>query len=230
MVHSPTVGPRAYRSGHDIHSRQRALAFGGVIALHVAVIGVFYFPQLKAPPPAERILTVSFVSEAPDAPAPAPPQPSTPPPPKSQMLATASPTPSPMTAPTIEEQRPQVAQAQAAAPSPQPPSPGPSSDAPAEAAVTPPSFRAAYLNNPGPAYPNVSRRKREEGTVRLRVQVSPEGAPVQVLLDRSSNFSDLDSAAMDVVKKRWRFEPAKQGDRAVVAWVIVPMEFSLKSR
>jgi protein TonB len=93
--------------------------------------------------------------------------------------------------------------------------------------VTPPSFSAAYLNNPGPVYPMSSRRKREQGTVRMRVQVGPDGAPLQVLLDRTSGYRDLDAAALDVVKKRWRFAPAKQGDRAVAAWVTVPLEFSL---
>jgi len=49
-----------------------------------------------------------------------------------------------------------------------------------------------------------------------------------VLVSRSSGHAELDAAALDVVKKRWRFVPAKQGDRAIVGWVIVPLEFELK--
>ena len=33
--------------------------------------------------------------------------------------------------------------------------------------------------------------------------------------------------AIDTVK-RWRFVPARQGDRAVAAWVLVPITFSLE--
>src|SRR5512139_4119321 len=39
--------------------------------------------------------------------------------------------------------------------------------APAEPAVTPPDYRAPYLNNPGPRYPVASRRRREQGIVML---------------------------------------------------------------
>lgn len=70
--------------------------------------------------------------------------------------------------------------------------------------------------------------KRHQGVVQLRVQVGADGSPSQVLIDRSSGHAELDAAALDVVKKRWRFVPAKQGDRAIVGWVIVPMEFELK--
>jgi protein TonB len=197
-----------------------------VVALHAAVFGVFAIAQLrKAPPPPEATLSVSFITEE-TAAAPAPPQPQTPtpPPPEPRLMATAAQTPSPMSASPPEiETRPQQAPAQPAPPAP----PAAASATAAPAAVTPPSFSAAYLNNPGPVYPVSSRRKREQGTVRMRVQVGPDGAPLQVLLDRTSGYRDLDGAALDVVRKRWRFAPAKQGDRAVAAWVIVPLEFSL---
>jgi protein TonB len=198
-----------------------------VIALHAAVFGVFAIAQLrKPPPPLEATLSVSFITEEAAAAAPAPPQPHapTPPPPEPRLMATAAQTPSPMSAPPPDiETRPQQAPAPPAPPAP----PAAASATAVPAAVTPPSFSAAYLNNPPPAYPMASRRKRAQGVVRLRVHVSPDGAPDQVLLERTSGHADLDAAALDVVKKRWRFAPAKQGDRAVAAWVIVPLEFSL---
>ena len=69
--------------------------------------------------------------------------------------------------------------------------------------------------------------KRQQGTVVLRVQVSAEGAPTQVSLDRSSGFPDLDSAALNVVKRRYKFVPAKQEGRAIAGTVLVPLEFSI---
>lgn len=227
QVASMTGGPPAYRGGQET-ARHRATAVGVVVALHAGLAGAFVAAQLRPPiTPPEPTLSVSFITEAPASTAPTPPQPPTPtpPPPKTQMLATARPTASPMTAPPMEREPQREAPAQPAPSAP--PSLTAPSNAPVAATTTPPNFTAAYLKNPSPVYPIGSRRRREQGVVRLRVQVSPEGAPTQVLLDHSSGWPELDAAAMDVVKKRYKFAPAKQGDRAVSAWVIVPMEFSL---
>mgnify|MGYP000973154801 CR=1 FL=1 len=83
-----------------------------------------------------------------------------------------------------------------------------------------------YLNNPAPPYPMASRRAREQGTVMLRVLVSPAGTAQMVELEASGGFSRLDHAARDAVR-RWRFVPASQSGRPVTAWVLVPVIFSL---
>lgn len=88
-------------------------------------------------------------------------------------------------------------------------------------------FDAAYLHNPRPTYPPMSRRLGEEGKVLLKVRVSADGRPLAVDLEKTSNFTRLDEAALDVVK-RWRFVPAKRGDEAVEASVIVPLVFRLE--
>jgi protein TonB len=229
MVQSASIGggPLIYRGVETLQTSDRATAIAVVVALHAAVIGVLVVAQLRAPPPPpETTLSVSFITETAESPAPTPPQPQTPTPPRPEprLMATATPTPSPMSAPPIEKVTPQ--QQAPAPPAPPAPSSAPSAnDAPT--AVTPPNFTAAYLNNPLPVYPMASRRKRAQGVARLRVHVNPDGAPDQVLLERTSGHPELDAAALDVVKKRWRFSPAKQGDRIVAAWVIVPLEFSL---
>ncbi|MFN2308406.1 MAG: energy transducer TonB [Gammaproteobacteria bacterium] len=99
---------------------------------------------------------------------------------------------------------------------------------PAPPAASVPSFAADYLDNPPPAYPRVSRRLREEGEVELRVRVDAAGRPVAVELARSSGSERLDSAARAAVQ-RWRFEPARQGEQAVEAWVRVPIRFKLEA-
>jgi protein TonB len=93
--------------------------------------------------------------------------------------------------------------------------------------VTPPDFGASYLRNPAPAYPLASRRLREQGRVLLRVYVTAQGEPEQVRVHESSGHARLDEAARDAVG-RWRFVPAKQGTRALAAWVIVPVRFALE--
>ncbi|MCX7891033.1 MAG: energy transducer TonB [Burkholderiales bacterium] len=95
-------------------------------------------------------------------------------------------------------------------------------------ALTPPSYRAAYLQNPPPRYPVSARRNGEEGTVMLRVLVTPDGRPGKVQLERSSGSPALDSAALEAVE-RWRFVPARRGSESVEAWVLVPLVFRLEA-
>lgn len=119
-----------------------------------------------------------------------------------------------------------------AAPPVELPSPPPQETQPAETAVAPPPpqpprFDAAYLDNPRPVYPTLSRRMGEQGTVQLRVQVDANGQPLDVKLHSSSGSPRLDNTAIEAVR-RWRFVPARQGNKPVAASVIVPIVFSLK--
>lgn len=109
--------------------------------------------------------------------------------------------------------------------------------APAPAAVTaapvaapppvePPRFDAAYLSNPKPTYPMLSRRAGEEGRVMLRVMVEASGTPSKVEIEKSSGFPRLDEAALDAVK-RWKFVPARRGTEAIAESVVVPLSFKL---
>ncbi|CAN5902473.1 energy transducer TonB [soil metagenome] len=90
------------------------------------------------------------------------------------------------------------------------------------------SFEAAYLNNPAPAYPLISRRQGEFGKVLLLVQVTPQGTAAQVEIKQSCGFPRLDEAALEAVRK-WHFVPARHGDVAVAASVVVPLSFKLNS-
>jgi protein TonB len=97
---------------------------------------------------------------------------------------------------------------------------------PTTQATTAPRFDANYLSNPKPAYPPLSRKLNEQGTVKLKVLVEASGQPGKVDVAQSSGFERLDKAAVSAVSK-WRFTPAKQGSVAVSAWVNVPIVFSL---
>ncbi|MDR2838343.1 MAG: TonB family protein [Azonexus sp.] len=111
--------------------------------------------------------------------------------------------------------------------SPPPPRPSPAKGEGLAATVAP-SYAAAYLNNPEPPYPALSRRLGEEGAVRLRVLVTTDGRAATVELAQSSNFPRLDEAARQAVA-HWRFVPARRGGEAVEATVIVPIVFRLDS-
>ena len=96
------------------------------------------------------------------------------------------------------------------------------------AVASPARFDADYLQNPAPAYPNVSKRKREEGTVMLLVRVSAKGEAEHVQIQQGSGFSRLDEVAVKTVQQ-WRFVPARLGQEAVAASVVVPIVFRLDS-
>jgi protein TonB len=107
-----------------------------------------------------------------------------------------------------------------------PPPAAPAAPGPGPAELSAPRFDAAYLNNPPPAYPASARRLHEQGTVLLRVRVSAQGAPLEVLIDGSSGSPRLDEAAMAAVRQ-WRFVPAQRGAAPLEAWVLIPLEFVL---
>lgn len=90
-----------------------------------------------------------------------------------------------------------------------------------------PRSDADYLNNPKPAYPPMARRLGEQGRVVLRVLVSPRGRVADIELQASSGSPRLDQAAQDTVHQ-WHFVPARRGEDAVAAWVLVPIAFALK--
>jgi periplasmic protein TonB len=95
------------------------------------------------------------------------------------------------------------------------------------APITPAQFDAAYLQNPKPSYPPLSRRMGEQGNVLLAVYVNEEGRAQTVRLKKSSGFERLDNAAMESVQS-WRFAAAKQGERMIASWVQVPVQFILE--
>ncbi len=104
--------------------------------------------------------------------------------------------------------------------------PAPKVEPQAEPVIEPPKFGAAYLHNPAPAYPSMSRRSGEQGRVLLKVLVSTNGEADTVQLDKSSGFDRLDQAAIEAVKK-WQFIPAKRNNQPLSAFVLVPVKFSL---
>ncbi|BCT93724.1 hypothetical protein LYSHEL_27510 [Lysobacter helvus] len=99
--------------------------------------------------------------------------------------------------------------------------------------VPPPTMASAApatmpvpVSSPSPRYPQRAMRRNETGTVRLAVDVGPDGVPSDVRVESSSLSRDLDKAAVDAVR-RWRFKPAMRGGQAVAETIVVPVEFKL---
>jgi len=102
---------------------------------------------------------------------------------------------------------------------------------PAVAALPPGSVTRRAVPRGGyqvrPTYPASARRLGVEGTTLLGVLVADDGRVTEIVVKQSAGHPDLDRAAADAVR-RWRFEPARQGNEAVPMWVLLPVEFRLR--
>jgi len=87
-------------------------------------------------------------------------------------------------------------------------------------------IQARYSDAPKPIYPESARSEGREGRVLLRVLVDDQGRTKSVEINVSSGSEALDRAAAEAIK-RWRFHPARYGDKAVESWLRIPIEFRL---
>ena len=217
----------------------------GVVALHAGALWALQAGLVRAV--TEIVLPVEIVSRlitppqpvvTPPAPVPVPPpqaqppQRLAPPPPRPaprpapapapQPAAMADPTPAPAAPTGVPAPAPAIAAPVTAGP----PVPAP----PAPAAPPPktelPSSDAAYLQNPTPAYPAMSRRLGEQGKVVVRVLIGADGQPQRAEVKHGSGFPRLDQAALDYVM-RCRYVPGKVGGVPQAMWYEAPVNFVL---
>jgi len=77
-----------------------------------------------------------------------------------------------------------------------------------------------------PVYPEIARRRGQQGRVLLHVVVSAAGQPITITVAQTSNYPALDAAAVAAVQQ-WRFMPATRGGEPVRAVAEVPVLFRL---
>lgn len=234
MARTPLPPPVVTREDKPRRLPERFGLITLVVLAHAA--GLVALSYVRTPEPAPEItpIEIAFIPlEAPPKPEPVAPQPvQQQPQPKKPAEVRPKP-PKPVPQPVVEKTTTST-QALTAAQTESTPAertpPAPANPAPPAPPAPPPvvaaRFDADYLSNPKPAYPPLSTRLREEGTVMLRVLVTPDGLPGQIEIHRSSGFERLDNAARQAVT-RWRFVPARQGDHAIENWVKVPVVFKL---
>jgi len=88
--------------------------------------------------------------------------------------------------------------------------------------------RAIAASHTIPEYPFVSRRLREQGTLRLKLTVDEKGLVTEAVVVNSSGFERLDEAAVKWVKAQWRYTPAMQGTKPVASTADAIVEFKLQ--
>jgi protein TonB len=215
---------------------RNAVIVGSVVMLHVAGLWALQSGLLRRA--AEVIVPAELLSEfiAPPAPKAVPPAPPAPPPPPKTTPKVQAPRPAPMPV-AIADPTP-APNAPVGITTPQPPAPPidapvapPAPPAPPAPAAPPriemPSSDAAYLNNPKPAYPAISKRMGEQGKVVLRVLIGTDGLPQKVEINKSSGYDRLDRQAQEAVM-RWRFVPGKRNGVPEAMWNLVPINFVLE--
>jgi protein TonB len=104
--------------------------------------------------------------------------------------------------------------------------PTPQRPTPVAAAKTANVPQPVVIRNTPPIYPETARRAGWEGRVTVRVEVSADGLPMSVALQKSSGYGVLDQAALRAVKT-WRFQPRTIGGVAMAGTVDVPVNFTL---
>lgn len=96
------------------------------------------------------------------------------------------------------------------------------------APLVPPHPLRGVVGNRAPLYPISAERRREQGRVVLRVDVTVDGRADAVQVAVSSGFSALDRAAIEAVRQ-WRFVPATRGGTPVPGAAEVPINFTLSN-
>ena len=146
-----------------------------------------------------------------------------------QVQAPAAPAPA-QAAAQVPAQAAEQVPAQAATPaaaSSSDPAPAAESVMPASTRSTDADYKAAYLNNPRPAYPLLAIRQGAQGQVLLLVDVLTDGRAGRIELEKSSGHAALDAAAINAVRA-WRFTPARKDGLLAAQTVSIPIQFNLK--
>lgn len=109
--------------------------------------------------------------------------------------------------------------------------------APVSAAPAPPSssepveggdLGSQVLSARPPSYPIDARRRQEQGVVRLRLLVGPDGRVSDIEIASSSGSASLDRAALGAVK-HWRWKPQVRNGSPVAVRGIVTIPFKLSN-
>lgn len=193
--------------------------------------------DIEPPPVIIELIQPKKLEPPPPPPKPEPKKPEPPKPPKPEPVK-----PEP---PKVVEQRPEPPKPEPAKPAPPapeaPPKPAPT-PAPAPEPVAKPApppapaptpaksssgSSAQYVGSCEAAYPTMSKRMNEKGTVVVKVLVKSDGTAGDVELKSSSGYPRLDQAWLEAIKT-CRFTPSTGSDgKPIDEWFSAPHTFRL---
>ena len=80
-----------------------------------------------------------------------------------------------------------------------------------------------------PPYPELDRRLGNQGTVELKLSISPQGIVMAADVVKSSGFARLDQAAQSWVIQHWKYKPATKGGEPVASTTTAAVMFSIRN-
>jgi TonB family protein len=75
---------------------------------------------------------------------------------------------------------------------------------------------------PAPNYPGAALRNHLEGTVTIEIRVDESGKVTDANIQKSSGHTPLDEAALEAVKRNWKFPPGQ------ARWYYWPCTFKME--
>lgn len=222
------------------HTNHRLFIVIAVLGFHVLALWALQTGLLRRA--VELVVPVMVLAEMIEPPrpqaVPAPPEPQHAPVPAPRQHNPSHALPSPAPQPVAIVDSAPVQQVPTGVTAPQPPAalvqaaaiaadPIPAPPAAAPAKIELPSSSAAYLNNPPPSYPPLSRRLGEQGKVVVRAFIETNGTASQPEIHTSSGYERLDQAALQTVLK-WRYMPGKRASVPEAMWFNIPISFVLE--
>lgn len=203
------------RSAYGANRRPNWASIAAIVAVHVAAFyALVTFDVIQIAPP-KKALVVDLIAEPPAPPAEKPEpqpvvvervQPAVIAPP--QIVQTLAPPPSPIMV-TI---------------APPPPKPVAAPASPAGPVVE--DLYERLLEGQPPRVPYEARRKKQGGTVLLRLVIGSDGRVDQISIARTSGFESLDQAALQAVR-RWVWKPLIRDGVAVALPATLPITFNI---
>lgn len=201
-------------------------AVGVVLVLLIHAIALYGLWSYRLLPTREDAVTLFVNFIAPPVVAPPPPKREPPrpkplvPPPARQLVAQAAVVaPDDVVAPPPPATPPAAIEA--------PPAPPPKPAAPVGPVALGSELAVACPERTPPAYPTLSRRLGETGTVTLRVELDEQGRVATARVDNGSGHERLDQAALTAVKT-WRCQPPMRDGLAQRAIARQPFKFVLQ--
>lgn len=199
--------------GYGTASRPNWVMIGAIAALHLlAITAIIKLDVLHVARAAREPLVITLLAEPP---AP-PPASKAIPKPETQIQPTIA-----APAPIIQTVTPPPVVVTTPIAPPRPVIMAPPAPAPAPAPVSVTNLDDSVIDGKPPKYPIESLRKKEQGTVTLRLTIGTNGYVSDISIAKSSGFERLDTAALRAVKL-WRWKPIS---REVTG--LMPIPFNL---
>lgn len=210
------VLPDEPRSTYGVNRRPNWTSIVAILLVHVALLyGLVTFDVIQVTPK-KKALVVDLIAEPPVPPA-------------------EKPEPQPIVVEKVEPvviAPPQIVQT-LAPPPPQimvttmPPPPKPlAAPAPPAGPVSLGNLEERLLEYTPPRYPMESRRKKEQGTVLLRLLIGTDGRVAEISIAQSCGFERLDQALLQAARK-WRWQPMIRNGEPVPVRGVLPFTWAL---